>query len=85
KQITGRHMAEGLQRISDGEPYDVSDVTWNAIKTAFKNKRSINVTGASGALDYDPVTEETTAPVVRWTIVSDGSGGYKFMTTPEGM
>lgn len=84
KKITGPNMAMGLQKISLGDPYDIVDTTWNSIKTAFKNKRSINVTGASGVLDYDPETEETTAPVVRWTIVPNGSGGYAFMTTPEG-
>lgn len=82
-QIKGPFMAEGLQKISQGDSYDIVSTTWNSIKTAFKAKRSINVRGASGELDYDPVTEETTAPVVRWTIVPDGSGGYKFETMME--
>ena len=30
----------------------------------------IDVRGASGELDYDPVTEETTAPVEVWGIVN---------------
>lgn len=84
QKIEGPAMAEGLTKISAGETYDVVSTTWNGIKTAFKAKRSINVSGASGELDYDPMTEETTAPVIRWTIVSDG-GGYRFDTAMEEM
>ena len=82
-EIKGRFMAEGLQNISQGDPYNIDSTTWNAIKTAFKAKRSINIRGASGELDYDPVTEETTAPVIRWTIVPNGSGGFTFETVME--
>ncbi|MBM4367534.1 MAG: hypothetical protein FJ102_15080, partial [Deltaproteobacteria bacterium] len=32
----------------------------------------VNVQGASGALDYDPVTEETTGPIDVWVIAADG-------------
>jgi branched-chain amino acid transport system substrate-binding protein len=81
KQVTGPFMAEGLQKISAGDPFDITAPTWSSIRKAFTEKRSINVRGASGELDYDPVTEETTAPVLRWTIVGDGMGGYEF----EGM
>lgn len=81
-EIEGRFMAEGLTKISAGESYDIVSTTWNAIKTAFKAKRSINVVGASGQLDYDPETEETTAPVIRWTIVPKGDG-YEFETVME--
>lgn len=84
-KIQGRAMAEGLTKISAGETYDIVSTTWNGIKTAFKAKRSINVSGASGELDYDPATEETTAPVIRWTIVSDGAGGWEFETVQEEM
>lgn len=83
EQVTGPFMAEGLQKISQGTSYEIVSTTWNAIKTAFKNKQSINVKGASGELDYDPATEETTAPVIRWTIVPDGDGGYDFQTAME--
>ncbi|MDC0717756.1 ABC transporter substrate-binding protein [Nannocystis bainbridge] len=84
QKIEGPAMAEGLTKISAGETYDIVSNTWNGIKTAFKAKRSINVSGASGELDYDPATEETTAPVIRWTIVSDG-GGFRFDTVMEEM
>lgn len=82
KAILGRHMAEGLTKISAGDSYDVVSTTWNAIKTAFKGGRSIDIVGASGELDYDPATEETTAPVIRWTIVPI-DGGYAFQTAME--
>lgn len=80
ERITGPFMAEGLQRISAGDPFNIDATSWSSIRKAFSEGRSIDITGASGKLDYDPETEETTAPVLRWTIVSDG-GGFAF----EGM
>jgi hypothetical protein len=37
----------------------------------------VNLQGASGALDYDPVTEETSAPVEVWVIGAAAGGGYE--------
>lgn len=76
-QLKGRLMAEGLQNLSAGDPFDINATTWSSVKKAFREKRSINIRGASGELDFDPTTEETTAPVLRWTIVNDG-GGWTF-------
>lgn len=78
RQVSGPFMAEGLQKISGGDPFDINATTWSSIRKAFTEKRSIDIRGASGELDYDPVTEETSAPVLRWTIIGDGMGGYEF-------
>jgi len=77
--LEGRFIAEGLQKLSAGNAYSVGQSDWPAIRMAFSAGQGINITGASGALDYDPVTEETTAPVIRWTIVS-GMNGFEFKT-----
>ncbi len=73
--LTGLNIAFGLQRISDtkGVAVDVNRDGWNIVKREFKAGRSINITGASGALQYDPETEETTAPIVYWKINDAGT------------
>ena len=74
-ELTGINLAYGLQRISDAEgfPVNVERDTWNAVKREFKAGRGIDITGASGDLKYDPVTEETTATVVYWKINDAGT------------
>lgn len=74
-ELTGLNLAFGLQRISDtkGVAVDISRDGWNVVKREFKAGHSINVTGASGDLQYDPETEETTAKVVYWKINDTGT------------
>lgn len=74
--LTGLNEAYGLQRISDvnGQEVVVGRDGWNIVKREFKAKRGINVTGASGNLDYDPETEETDAEALYWQIKKDGTG-----------
>ena len=74
--LTGLDLGYGLQRVSapKGEPINVLPGSWNTAKAEFKAGRSINITGVSGDLDYDPETEECTAPFSYWQIVADGNG-----------
>jgi branched-chain amino acid transport system substrate-binding protein len=74
--LTGLDIGYGLQRVSyeKGMPIDVIRGTWTTVKSEFKAGRSINITGVSGNLDYDPETEECTAPFSYWKIKDDGSG-----------
>lgn len=81
-RITGPFMAEGLQRVSAGAPININSTSWNSVKKAFKEGVGVNVRGASGELDYDPETEETSAPVERWVIVEDG-GKWSFQTVKQ--
>lgn len=80
--LEGRFLAEGLRHISSGDFFSVGQLQWPSVRDAFSKKKDVNIVGASGALDYDPVTEETTAPVIRWTVVDDGAGGFTFETQP---
>lgn len=68
--INGTNIARGLRRVSNGPPIDIIGTKWNEVKDHFKNGESIDVYGASGALDYDPVTEETTAVIDVWVLDS---------------
>lgn len=69
--ITGRAVSEGLRHVSGhGTPLGLLPGNWAAIDAAFNMRppMDVNVNGVSGALDYDPVTEETTGPVEVWRI-----------------
>jgi branched-chain amino acid transport system substrate-binding protein len=70
--ITGTNIARGLRRVSDGAQVRIQGTSWSAVRSAFEQGRSIDVVGASGALDYDPVTEETAGPIDLWVVQPDG-------------
>ena len=75
-ELTGQDLAFGLQQVSDpsGAVIEVNGGTWNTVKREFKAGKGINIIGASGELDYDPVTEETSAPVIFWKINATNDG-----------
>ena len=73
-QLTGLDLAYGLQRVSKGVAVNVNRSSWNDVKTEFKAGRGINITGVSGDLQYDPETEECTAPFSYWKINDAGTG-----------
>lgn len=75
--FNGIDFAYGLQQVSSptGVAVDVNRDTWNTVKREFKAGHGINITGASGELDFDPETEETSAPVIFWKI-NDALDGF---------
>ncbi len=75
-KLIGINLAYGLQRVSDtkGVEVNVNASSWNTVKREFKAGHSINITGVSGDLQYDPETEETTAPFNYWRINAAGDG-----------
>ncbi len=73
--VTGIGIARGLRRLSEGSEVRVGPAEWNLAKGRFEAGDSVDIDGASGALDFDPATEETTAPVDVWRIVPAGPGG----------
>lgn len=72
REITGLGIARGLRKVSSGEELEIRPTNWNPVKAQFKAGNGIDVLGASGELDFDPVTEETTAPIEIWRIHRDG-------------
>lgn len=79
--IAGTGIARGLRRISAGDPIDILPTSWPAAVEHFRAGESIDVQGASGPLDYDPDTEETTAPIQLWAIQPDveAPSGFAFV------
>lgn len=76
--LGGRSLARGLRRISSGESVQINTDGWGQVVPAFMAGASIDVEGVSGSLDYDPATEETTAPTSLWVIVESSPGSYEF-------
>jgi branched-chain amino acid transport system substrate-binding protein len=79
-EVSGLGIAQGLRRVSGGTPVDILPASWTTVVDSFRNGTGIDVDGASGVLDYDPATEETTAPVETWRIVAnpDEASGFGF-------
>jgi|GEM_PF-432104 len=70
--ITGLNIAKGLRNISAGPELDLGPTDWTSIRANFAQGTSVNISGASGALDYDDATGETTAPIIVWVISGPG-------------
>ena len=71
--ITGLGTARGLRQVSDSEgvSYDLSQTQWSSIAASFDEGLSVDVSGASGTLNFDPDTGELTSPIDVWQIVCE--------------
>jgi branched-chain amino acid transport system substrate-binding protein len=69
-ELSGQTAANGLRHISaeDAEVLTVGPGSWNQVQSLLELGQDINVRGASGELDYDPETEETSGPIEIWGI-----------------
>ncbi len=70
--LSGVGIARGLRRLSYGDEVEVRSSYWNTIKAHLSEGQSVDISGASGELDFDSETEETTAPIDIWVINSSG-------------
>jgi ABC-type branched-subunit amino acid transport system substrate-binding protein len=84
--VTGKGIAQGLRRISDPDGADIElrGSQWLTAVQSFRSGETINVSGASGALDYDAATEETTAPIEVWRVSDNCEGGLEVEAIPVG-
>jgi branched-chain amino acid transport system substrate-binding protein len=75
--VSGLEIARGLRQVSNGPAVEIRPSSWSEIARRFAEGDAIDVNGASGRLDYDPRTEETSAPISIWGISAQPSdGGY---------
>ncbi len=72
--MSGLGVARGLRQISKpgATEIDVGPTQWNALWAQFRIGEQVNVRGASGELDYDPETGETSAPIEVWGVKQTG-------------
>jgi len=73
-EIDGRAIASGLRHLSSGMALDVRASSWRPALGTFMRAEGVDLTGASGTLDYDGVTEETSGPIEVLTINAAGTG-----------
>lgn len=66
--ISGHNIARGLRRLSGGPEIEIRPTAWNGVLQQFRAGQSVDITGASGPLDFDPVSEETSGNIQIWTI-----------------
>src|SRR5690606_26603211 len=71
--ITGLGMAKGLRKLSvPGPEIPVTPGKWGQIVDALSSGAGVNLVAASGTLDFDPATEETTGLIDIWKVSADG-------------
>ncbi len=69
--ITGTTIARGMRQLSGDGVSETRLVgsSWPTARSAFRTAgRQLNIAGASGDLDYDPDTEETTGTIEYWGV-----------------
>lgn len=65
-------VGRGLRSLSRGANVAVQMSSWETVVDAFGRGESVDVSGASGTLDFDPITEETRTEFQLWVIGPDG-------------
>ena len=69
--VTGLGIARGLRRVSSGgATTPIIPSSWATVVNAFRTGASVNLSGASGELDFDPVTRNVMAPIEIWSIAN---------------
>lgn len=82
-RVSGVTMARGLRRLSAGDAVNVGPLGWNAVIQRLREGGTLDLQGASGELDYDPDTEETTSPIEIWQISGTGVEGIYQIDPPQ--
>ncbi|MEM9456730.1 MAG: ABC transporter substrate-binding protein [Myxococcota bacterium] len=70
-EVTGIGIAQGMRQLSSGPSLPIRPTSWQTVVASFGSGRPVNVAGASGALDYDPLTEETISPIDLFRVDPD--------------
>jgi ABC-type branched-subunit amino acid transport system substrate-binding protein len=73
--LSGIEMARGLRRISDGEELSVGGSSWANLRDRLAGGETVDLAGASGPIDFDPDTGETTQPFDILTMYEPVGGG----------
>jgi ABC-type branched-subunit amino acid transport system substrate-binding protein len=78
--MTGLGVARGLRQVSKpgSTEIDIGPTTWTTLFAQFENGSQVNVRGASGELDYDTDSGETSAPIEVWGVEAVGDS-YGFV------
>jgi len=82
--VNGTTIARGLRKMSSGSATTTPLLRsgWSQLTNAFNRGDAINIQGASGLLDYDPVTEEREAVVEMWLSCRDVANANMLVIEP---
>ncbi len=72
--LGGTSLARGLRRVSRGPDLPIRPSSWSEIRATLEAGDPVDVQGASGTLDFDPQTEETSAPIDVWAVNATNDG-----------
>ena len=72
-KIFGLGIARGMRHVSGGTAVDIRPTSWSTVRAIFETGADVDVTGASGLLDYSDEDGETTAPIEVWELTDTGS------------
>ena len=75
--LTGPRIAEGLTKLSSGDPAVLRPDEIIRIRSVLHGGGTVDVTGASGTLDFDPATGEAPSPIEEWRVVG---GAFQTVT-----
>ena len=80
--IGGIEMARGLRQISneDGPTVTLQASSWSQAQALFRDGTDFDVVGASGNLNYDPDSCETSAPIELWFLSPNADGSWDLRT-----
>ena len=73
--INGARMGEGLTHVSTGEAHILEPTDFAAARDALEAGKDIDITGASGSLDFDPAVGEAPSKIELWQFVPDPAPG----------
>jgi len=78
--MTGLGVARGLRQVSKpgSTEIDIGPSTWTTLFARFETGSQVNVRGASGELDYDTDSGETSTPIEVWGVEAVGDS-YGFV------
>jgi ABC-type branched-subunit amino acid transport system substrate-binding protein len=80
--VSGLGVARGLRHVSSAAmPTAIIPSSWPTVLNAFRSGGSVNLSGASGELDFDAVTRSVKAPIEIWSI-ADGQIAHVDTKTP---
>jgi branched-chain amino acid transport system substrate-binding protein len=67
--VSGLGIARGLRKVSSGgATTPIIPSSWATVVNTFRTNGAVNLSGASGELDFDPVTRNVMAPIEIWSI-----------------
>lgn len=81
--VTGLGTARGLRKVSAGPALEIKPLNWSTALQYWQEGGGMDLAGASGELDFDPETGETSGPIDVW-VIEDGAFVTETTVQPEG-